>query len=118
MRVLLAALPAFGHLYPLMPLATALRESGDDVVLATADPLASAMRALDWRVEDVPCDVAEARRELLRTRPQLAELPPAERWRLGNALFAEVLPATTAPRLLDVVARVRPDLLVYDEANL
>lgn len=118
MRVLLAALPAFGHLYPLMPLATALRESGDDVVLATADPLASAMRALGWRVEDVPCDVAGARRELLRTRPQLAELPPAERWRLGNALFAEVLPATTAPRLLDVVARVRPDLLVYDEANL
>ena len=118
MRVLLAALPAFGHLYPLMPLATALRESGDDVVLATADPLASAMRALGWRVEDVPCDVPGARRELLRTRPQLAELPPAERWRLGNALFAEVLPATTAPRLLDVVARVRPDLLVYDEANL
>ena len=54
MRILLAALPAFGHLYPLMPLATALRESGDDVVLATADPLASAMRALGWRVEDVP----------------------------------------------------------------
>jgi hypothetical protein len=101
-----------------MSLATALRKAGDDVVLATADPLASAMRALGWRVEDVPCDVARARRELFRTRPHLAELPPAERWRLGNALFAEVLPATTAPRLFDVVARVRPDLLVYDEANL
>ncbi|MGY1830245.1 glycosyltransferase [Geodermatophilus sp. SYSU D01180] len=118
MRVLLAALPAFGHLYPLMPLATALRDSGDDVVLATADPLASAMRALGWRVEDFACDVAGARRELFRTRPQLAEMPPAERWRLGNALFAEVLPATTAPQLVDVVTRARADLLVYDEANL
>jgi hypothetical protein len=78
MRVLLAALPAFGHLYPLLPLATALRDCGDDVVLATGDPLASAVRASGWWVEDVPCDVAGARRELLRTRPQLAELPPAE----------------------------------------
>ena len=118
MRVLLAALPAFGHLYPLMPLAAALRESGDDVVLATGDPLASAMRASGWWVEDVPCDVAGARRELLRRRPQLAELSPAERWRLGAALFAEVLPATTAHRLLDVATRVRPDVLVYDEADL
>ena len=117
-RVLVAALPAFGHLYPLMPLAAALRQSGEDVVLATADPLASAMRAAGWRVEEVPCDVAGARRELIRTRPELAELPPAERWRLGNALFAEVLPATTAPRLLDVVAGIRPDLVVYDEADL
>src|SRR3954468_17706310 len=117
-RVLVAALPAFGHLYPLMPLAVALRASGEDVVLATGDPLASAMRAAGWRVEEVPCDVAGGRRELIRTRPQLAALPPAERWRLGNALFAEVLPATTAPRLLDVMARVRPDLVVYDEADL
>ncbi len=118
MRVLVAALPAFGHLYPLMPLAAALRASGEDVVLATGDPLASALRAADWRVEEVPCDVAGGRRELIRTRPELAELPPAERWRLGNALFAEVLPAITAPRLLDVMARTRPDLVVYDEADL
>jgi UDP:flavonoid glycosyltransferase YjiC (YdhE family) len=117
-RVLVAALPAFGHLYPLMPLATALRDSGDDVVLTTGDPLASTMRAAGWRVEDVPCDVAEGRRELLRTRPELAGLPPAERWRLSNALFAELLPATTAPRLLDVIGQVRPDLVVYDDANL
>ncbi len=52
-----------------------------------------------------PCDVAGGRRELLRTRPELAGLPPAERWRLSNALFAELLPATTAPRLLDVIGQ-------------
>ncbi|MGY1712582.1 glycosyltransferase [Geodermatophilus sp. SYSU D00758] len=118
MRVLVAALPAFGHLYPLMPLAAALRAAGEDVVLATADPVAAPLRAAGWRVEEVPCDVAGGRRELIRTRPELAELPPAERWRLGNALFAELLPATTAPRLLDVVARLRPDLVIYEDADL
>ncbi|SNS18537.1 hypothetical protein SAMN06893096_102401 [Geodermatophilus pulveris] len=118
MRVLVAALPAFGHLYPLMPLAAALRDAGDDVVLATGDPLAPAVRDAGWQVEDVPCDVAGARAELLRTRPRLATLPPAQRWQLGAALFAEVVPAVTAPRLLDVLARVRPDLVVYDDAHL
>jgi calicheamicin 3'-O-methyl-rhamnosyltransferase len=117
-RVLVAALPAYGHLYPLMPLAAALRESGEDVVLATGDPLAAAVRAAGWRVEEVPCDVAGGRRELIRARPELGELPPAGRWRLGNALFAGLLPATTAPRLLDVMAEVRPDLVVYEDADL
>jgi UDP:flavonoid glycosyltransferase YjiC (YdhE family) len=117
-RVLVAALPAHGHLYPLMPLAAALRESGEDVVLATGAPLAAAVRAAGWRVEEVPCDVAGGRRELIRARPELAALPPAERWRLGNALFAGLLPATTAPRLLDVMAEVRPDLVVYEDADL
>jgi UDP:flavonoid glycosyltransferase YjiC (YdhE family) len=64
-RVLIAALSAFGHLYPLMPLATALRKSGNDVVLATGDSLVQPLRAAGWRVEEVSCDVAASRRELL-----------------------------------------------------
>ena len=37
MKVVLAALPAFGHVYPLVPLAIALERTGAEVVFATGE---------------------------------------------------------------------------------
>jgi hypothetical protein len=38
MRVVVASLPAYGHLYPLMPLAQAFALPGHEVVVAVGDP--------------------------------------------------------------------------------
>lgn len=38
MRVVVASLPAYGHLYPLMPLAQAFALAGHEVVVAVGDP--------------------------------------------------------------------------------
>ena len=38
MRVVFASLPAFGHLYPLLPLALACRDAGHEVTVATGAP--------------------------------------------------------------------------------
>jgi UDP:flavonoid glycosyltransferase YjiC (YdhE family) len=42
MRVLLVTAPLLGHLFPLVPLATALRDQGHDARFATASEAASA----------------------------------------------------------------------------
>ena len=38
MKILFAAIPAYGHLYPLMPLALACAEAGHDVTVACGKP--------------------------------------------------------------------------------
>jgi hypothetical protein len=38
MRVVVASLPAYGHLYPLMPLAQAFALPGHEVIVAVGDP--------------------------------------------------------------------------------
>ena len=38
MKILFAAIPAYGHLYPLMPLALACAEAGHDVTVASGKP--------------------------------------------------------------------------------
>ena len=52
MRVLVVAAPLLGHVFPLMPLALALRDAGHDVVVATGG---EALRVRDsgLHVEDV-----------------------------------------------------------------
>src|SRR6266704_1599756 len=37
-RIVFAAMPAYGHLYPLMPLALAAADTGHEVVVATGAP--------------------------------------------------------------------------------
>jgi len=38
MKVVIASLSAYGHLYPMVPLALACAAAGHDVVVATGDP--------------------------------------------------------------------------------
>ncbi len=50
MRILFRSLPAFGHLYPLMPLAMAARAAGHDVVFSTAGEFVGRLEALGFPV--------------------------------------------------------------------
>jgi len=38
MKIVFAALPAYGHVYPLVPLALACADAGHEVVFACGDP--------------------------------------------------------------------------------
>ena len=64
MRVLVVAAPLLGHVFPLMPLALALRDNGHEVVVATGG---EALRVSDsgLPVEDVaPAALLKARAEV------------------------------------------------------
>ena len=53
MRALFVASPLVGHVLPLVPLATALRDAGHDVVLATGGDGAAVVRSCGLEVRDV-----------------------------------------------------------------
>ncbi len=114
-RVLFASLPAHGQL---LPLASASRDAGHDVVIATGGSFASFPAGRGWAARDAPPRVEHAVRDVVAARPDLLRLPPMDRWRTGLEVFAETLPERTVPPLREVVSEVRPDLVVYEQEDL
>ena len=119
MRVLFTAGPAYGHLFPMLPLAGAARRAGHEVVIATGAELAPVIEERGFTVWPVGPSWAEA--EAMR-REVYAELPeqpsPQERLRASAVgLFG----APAARRAADLVPRARewrPDLVVHEVSEL
>ena len=53
LQVLFSARPAFGHVYPLIPLALAAQAAGHDVSFATAGAFVPRLQALGFRTFDI-----------------------------------------------------------------
>ena len=117
MRVLVVAAPLLGHVFPLMPLALALREAGHEVVVATGG---EALRVRDsgLRVEDVvPANVrfGPIALRIMLTHPLVAkrEMRGSGRLDFVSRLFGVVGNAMTAP--LQAFARSwKPDVVVHE----
>ncbi|HUQ58773.1 nucleotide disphospho-sugar-binding domain-containing protein [Lentzea sp.] len=117
MRVLVVAAPLLGHVFPLMPLALALREAGHDVVVATGG---EALRVRDsgLRVEDVvPSNV---RFGAIALRIMLAHPVVAGREMRGSGgldfvsrLFGTVGDAMHGP-LRELAGSWKPDIVVHE----
>jgi hypothetical protein len=118
LRVLFCCRPAYGHVYPLMPLALACREAGHEVVFGTGDEFRPWLQELGFRAERVGISIPEADRLALREEPGLQGLPQEERWRIGVVVFGDVLARRTLEDLRPLLADLAPDLLVYDELDI
>jgi UDP:flavonoid glycosyltransferase YjiC (YdhE family) len=118
MRVLFCCRPAYGHVNPLLPLATASRDAGHQVLFATGERLQPRLRELGFRAERVGISIDEADRIALRDDPGLGELPREERWRFGVVVFGDVLARRTLEDLRPLLDEAEPDLLVYDETDV
>jgi UDP:flavonoid glycosyltransferase YjiC (YdhE family) len=117
-RVLFCCRPAYGHVYPLLPLAEACRESGHEVLFGTGEGFLGPLGERGFRAEPVGISIDEADRLVLEERPDLDELPREQRWQIGIAVFADALPRRTLADLRPLLAAVEPDLVVYDELDL
>ena len=117
MHVVFCCRPAYGHAYPLLPLAVACRDAGHDAFFGTGEEWVGRLEGLGFRAERVGISIPEADARVLRTRPELNALPREERFRIGVAVFGELLPRATVKDLLPLLARRAPDLLVYDETD-
>ncbi|GLZ33770.1 glycosyl transferase [Lentzea sp. NBRC 105346] len=116
MRVLVVAAPLLGHVFPLVPLAQALRRAGHDVLLATGGE-ALKVRESGLAVEDVVPAVHMGR---LALRTSLAH-PLAARSELrgeGDLRFVSHLFAAIGKHMLPGVfalaERWLPDVVVHD----
>ena len=116
MKVVLAALPAFGHLYPLVPLALALQRAGATVVFATGEEFAGRLPARTVRGAEASWTFADAHTEVAR-RGMLRDssAPVIE---LATTLFVEICAPHVVDVMTDVLRRERPDLLVFEQTDV
>ncbi|GAA3688908.1 salmochelin biosynthesis C-glycosyltransferase IroB [Lentzea roselyniae] len=117
MRVLVVAAPLLGHVFPLMPLALALRDAGHDVVVATGG---EALRVRDsgLHVEDVvPANVrfGPIALRIMLTHPLVAkrEMRGSGRLDFVSRMFGTVGDAMTEP-LQALARRWKPDVVVHE----
>lgn len=114
-KVVLASLPAFGHLYPLVPLALALERTGATVVFATGEEFVSRLPARTVPGAEESWAFSDATSEIARRVDQLGEGSDEG---LGLTLFVELC----APHVVDVMTAVlereRPDLVVFEQSNV
>ena len=118
MRVLFTCVAAEGHFRPLLPLARAFRERGDEVAFATAAEFRP-VREEGFEHLAAGIDQAELERRFASHRADLARMPFFER---RAHAFSTRFALTDAPArlqdLLRVTSDLRPDLVVHDSSEL
>jgi UDP:flavonoid glycosyltransferase YjiC (YdhE family) len=110
-KIMFASLGAYGHLYPMMPLALAFADAGHEAVIASGPPFLRRLPLptvpgyppdleLDWAIE-------EARRR----HPELHGQD------FSMVMFADVTAEAVAPTMIEQCERLRPDLVIYEAMN-
>jgi UDP:flavonoid glycosyltransferase YjiC (YdhE family) len=107
-KIMFASLGAYGHLYPMMPLALACADAGHETVIATGPPFLGQLPLptvpgyppdleLDWAIQE--------------TRSRHPDLHDQD---FSMAMFADVTAELAAPTMIEQCERVRPDLVIYE----
>jgi UDP:flavonoid glycosyltransferase YjiC (YdhE family) len=113
MKIVFASLPAYGHTYPMLPLAQACAAVGHDVLFATGEPFVDTLPVpTTWGIaRDVTLHDVE--QETRRNHPDLASGVE-----FAGRMFAETAAAKVAPVLGELFDRERPDLLVHEYMDI
>jgi UDP:flavonoid glycosyltransferase YjiC (YdhE family) len=107
-RALFTTFPGKGHFHPLVPLAQAAVERGDDVVFAASREFGAWVSACGFQTVAAGLDIAEL----------LARSAAAHPGRLNAAhMFTTVSVPPMRQDLLALCERWRPDLIVHEEAE-
>ena len=119
MRVLVTSTPGRGHLGPLLPVATALRDAGHEVRWATAAEACETVAGLGFAVDPAGLDVVRRRAVVADRLPRIMALPPRQRrGHLFAGFFAEAAAPAMAADVRPLVESFRPDLVVHETAEL
>ncbi len=119
MRVVCTCLPGYGHFIPIAPLASALADSGHEVVIATASDFCPQIEQAGFDTFPAGLSLPAQLQQANATIPQAA-LPH------GKERFTTFVPRMLAgvaapPRAADLAPLLRawpPDLLLHDETEL
>lgn len=113
MRILFSCRPAYGHLFPLLPLANAARAAGHHVVFGTGEAFVPKVRDLGFEAHRVGISIGEAEAEAKRRHGDDAGF-----LEVGVTMFAELLPRAVAGDLTPLLPALRPDLVVYEQSDV
>src|SRR3712207_1239701 len=111
MRVLVVSAPLLGHLFPLVPLARAIRDAGHEVLLAAgAHTTDLPVRDIAPRFRMGPIAARMMLRHPLIARAELA----GEAGTRGVALLFGAVNAGLAGNVVALAREWRPDVVVYE----
>ncbi|MFE5564704.1 glycosyltransferase [Amycolatopsis japonica] len=115
-----AGLPAYGHLYPMLPLASALHEAGHGVLVATGTPFLAGLPVPTALGMAPGITLADLEEETRRRNPEIAAISDeVDRGKaFAAAMLGKVTPRAVYPVLLELLARERPDLVVHETMNV
>ena len=113
-RVAFAALPAYGHLLPMVPLAQAFQRQGAEVRIASAGPLLPRLPLRAQRGFEPDVTLEDLTGRAVADFPALRD-DPDRRW--PAVFFGRVNAAVAMPHLREAWSEWRPDLLVYDATD-
>lgn len=111
-KIVFASLGAFGHLYPMMPLAVACADQGHQVVIATGKPFLDRLPVPTLPGYPPDLDLGWSIAQTKRRHPDLAGRD------LSMAMFADVTAENVVPTMLDVFDYAEPNLVVYEGMNV
>ena len=103
-----ASLGAYGHLYPMMPLALACAAAGQEVVIATGEPFLERLPLPTVPGYPVTLELDWAVQEARRRHPDL------HGGEFSMAMFADVTAEQVAPTMIEQCERIRPDLVIFE----
>ena len=115
MKLLFSTRPAYGHMYPLMPLAEAARAAGHEVVFATCGEFVPKLERLGYRTESVGITIEEGLEQFFAAGGTLAGEEGRTDLDAGAELFVSIVGRRTAADLLPVLRRERPDVVIYEQ---
>jgi UDP:flavonoid glycosyltransferase YjiC (YdhE family) len=118
-RLLFTSVPGVGHLHPMLPLARAALERGDDVLWATGADGCARLRGVGIDVAEAGMDEAGGIAEFHRRHPEAGAVAPDA---LPDFMFPRLFGAVRAAAMLHdlgpIAAGWAPDALVCDAAEL
>lgn len=117
MRIVFRAHPAYGHVYPLMPLAEAARAAGHDVIFPTTAPFLDRLRELGYRTIESGLTMQEVSRRRFDGRSLQFVIDGEPNWDLYSELFAEAA-VHAATDLLRQLPDLGADLVIYEDTDL
>ena len=114
MRALVSAVPAVGHIAPLLGLAQAMQLAGHEVRFATNRERHELVAAAGLPPVEAGMSLAEMREERHRRWPEYDRRPATE-W--ATRMWAQIMAPSTLPDLLAIMTDWRPHVVVHDEGD-
>jgi hypothetical protein len=110
-KILVASLGAYGHLYPMMPLALACADAGHEVTVSVGEPFLGRLP-----LPTVPCyppehNLDSAMEETRRRHPEAHGVD------FSRAMFADVTAGEVILTLIEHCTADRPDLIIFEGMN-
>jgi len=120
MRILVTSTPGMGHLTCLLPLATALREAGHDVLFVTGTKESCELVAgFGFAVRAAGIAPAERRAALAPRLPEVTALPPRRRrGMLFSIMFAGAAAPAMRVELAPIMDEFDPDVVIHEPGEL